>query len=449
MTEKLFGTDGIRGTVNEGVIRPDMFLRLGEALGYVLKQAVDRPVVILGRDTRASGVILQSALEAGLLNAGVDIGRVGVVPTPALGWLTVQNDADAGIMITASHNPFTDNGVKIFGADGYKLSSAQQAEIEEIIQDQSINCAAPSDAFGCALEPGHDAEAYVKFASSVVGSDASFGGMKLCIDAANGAGFEVAAPAFKALGADVQMLNAEPDGVNINASCGALHPEALAKAVIERGADAGIAFDGDADRIVMIDETGRIVDGDQIMGAIAIDAHARGRLSGNTVVATIMSNLGLERALKERGIVLERTKVGDRYVVERLREGGFSVGGEQSGHVVLAEHVTTGDAIIAAMSVLSIMVRTKSRASDVLSVFEPVPQLLENVRYSSADPLANADVATCIERVRDQLGEGGRVVVRKSGTEPLIRVMAEAFVKEDAERAVRDIVDAIESEDAQ
>ncbi len=449
MTLKLFGTDGIRGTVNKGAIRPDMFLRFGEALGYTLRKSDARPVVLIGRDTRASGLILQSAIVSGLLNAGADVALVDVLPTPALGWLTVQNGASAGLMITASHNPFHDNGVKVFGQDGYKLSGAQQDEIEAIIQDPGFDCTVPAERFGHVLAAEFDVASYVDFAIKTTGQGVSFSDLKVVIDAANGAGVSAAEPVFRSLGAEVIMLADAPDGVNINTNCGALHPEGLSEAVRAHSASVGIAFDGDADRILIVDENGEVADGDQIMGAIAIDAKAQGRLAGDTVVATIMSNLGLEGALSREGIKLERTKVGDRYVVERLREGSFSVGGEQSGHVVLANHVTTGDAIIAAIAVLSIMVREGRKASEVLSVFEPVPQLLENVRYQSDDPLSAESVKARIESVSADLADSGRVVVRKSGTEPLIRVMAEAYERGNAERAVSEIVAEILKADGQ
>ena len=449
MAEKLFGTDGIRGTVNKGAIRPDMFLRFGEALGYTLCKAGDRPVVVIGRDTRASGLILQSAIVSGLLNAGADVALLDVLPTPALGWLTVQNGATAGLMITASHNPFHDNGVKVFGPDGYKLSGAQQDEIEAIIQDTGFDCTVPAERFGRLVDAEFDVSSYADFAVRTAGPDLSLGGLKVVIDAANGAGVSAAEPIFRSLGAEVMMLADKPDGVNINSKCGALHPEGLSEAVRAHSAQIGIAFDGDADRILVVDENGEVADGDQIMGAVALDAKAQGRLTGDTVVATIMSNLGLEGALSREGIKLERTKVGDRYVVERLREGGFSIGGEQSGHVVLADHVTTGDAIIAAIAVLSIMVRESKKASEVLSVFEPVPQLLENVRYQSDDPLSDESVKARIESVSESLGDSGRVVVRKSGTEPLIRVMAEAYERKNAERAVSEIIAEIMKADGQ
>ena len=445
MTKKLFGTDGIRGTVNEGAIRPDVFARFGEALGYTLRRSDDQPLVIIGRDTRKSGEMLQSAIVAGLINAGANVAIVGVLPTPAIGWLVKQNRASAGLMITASHNPYPDNGVKVFGEDGYKLSGSQQDEIEALISNGSAACSVAVERMGQVVQPNVGAEAYIDFAVSTCGEGIDLTGLNVCVDAANGAGASVVGPALQRLGANVRLSGVSANGVNINENCGALHPEELAKDVMEMPADIGIAFDGDADRIVMVDEIGRIIDGDQIMGAIAIDLHAKGKLAGDTLVATIMSNLGLEGALRKRGIKLERTKVGDRYVVERLREGGFSIGGEQSGHVVLSDFVTTGDALIASLAVLSIMVRQGKKASEVLNVFEPVPQLLRNIRYGASDPLASERVALKIDQVKSELGANGRVVVRKSGTEPLIRVMAEAYQEVDAEKAVSDIIQEIEA----
>ncbi|MAI89471.1 phosphoglucosamine mutase [Ponticaulis sp.] len=447
MADQLFGTDGIRGRVNEGAIRPAMFVRFGEALAHVLLSEKVAPTVLIGRDTRKSGEMIQSAIEAGLLNAGANVVRGGVLPTPAVGWLTKHSGASAGLMITASHNPYPDNGVKAFGPDGFKLSGAQQDQIEAIIQDQSVECNVDVARMGSVFERYDYAEEYQKFASGIVSDGVRFDGMSVCVDAANGAGAFIARDVFEKLGANVFMLGCEPDGVNINLKCGALHPEKLAQAVLDQKSHLGIGFDGDADRILLVDETGQVVDGDQIMGAIGLDYHEQGLLKGNTVVATIMSNLGLEAALRSAGITLDRTKVGDRYVVERMREGGFVVGGEQSGHVVLAEHVTTGDAIISALKIMEIMARKSKPASEVLSVFEPVPQILKNVRFKSEDPLETEQVKDAINSAKDQLSTNGRVVVRKSGTEPVIRVMAEAYAKPDAEDAVDKIIQAIEQTD--
>ena len=392
--------------------------------------------------------MIEAAIEAGLINSGVSVIRGGIVPTPAIGCLVPQLKASAGLMITASHNPAPDNGVKAFGPDGFKLSSAQQDEIEALIQDLSVDCAVDVSAMGRVSDQSDLDEMYVAFAKSSFDSALSLAGVKIAIDAANGASALLAEDVIKGLGGEVvSALGVSPDGANINKDCGAMHPEALAAAVLASGADIGMAFDGDADRIIVVDETGAVIDGDQVMGAIGLDYAARGKLSHDTVVATIMSNMGLELALEEKNLKLERTKVGDRYVVERMREGGFVVGGEQSGHIVLTDYVTTGDAIIAALKVLEIMVRRQRAASEVLSVFKPVPQILKNIRYASADPLAASQVKKVMSDVTDRLGRSGRIVVRKSGTEPLIRVMAEALEAEAANAAVDDIISAVQAAD--
>ena len=433
MTERLFGTDGIRGRVNGGAIRPDMFLRFGEALGKVLRKSDARPRVLLGRDTRRSGEMIEAAIQAGLLNAGVDTVLGGVMPTPAVGYITRETGFSAGLMITASHNPYPDNGVKVFGPDGFKLPSDAQEEIEALIQDRETTCFVDVANMGVSKRDGLFSAAYVDFACNTMPQNLRLNGLRIVVDAANGAGFEAAEKVFSTLGAQVFTIGGEPTGSNINEACGAMHPEGLQKAVREHKADIGIALDGDADRIILADATGKVIDGDQIMGAIGLDYHKRDILTGNAVVATIMSNLGLETALRKNGIKLERTAVGDRYVVERMREGGFCVGGEQSGHIVLTNYVTTGDAIIAAVQVMSIMVREQKSAAEVLSVFQPVPQILKNVRYQTSAPLDHPQIVALISDVERDLGDEGRLVIRKSGTEPVIRVMVEAY-----DRAVAD-----------
>lgn len=448
MAEKLFGTDGIRGRVNKGAIRPDMFLRFGEAFGSVLRKTHENATVLIARDTRGSGQMIQSAIEAGLFNAGVNVARAGVLPTPAVGCLVRSEVYASGLMITASHNPYPDNGVKAFGADGFKLSQDVQDEIEALIQDDLMPCFADVGHMGRGIDASHLRQTYIQFAKDSIPGAVPLKGMKLCIDAAHGAGFDVALDIFEQLGAEVTLIGASPDGKNINEKCGALHLDGLKERTISEGANLGIAFDGDADRIALIDENGQEINGDQIMGAIALHYKAEGKLTGDTLVATIMSNLGLELAMKQAGITLERTRVGDRYVVECMREKGFVVGGEQSGHVVLADYVTTGDAIIAALQVLTIMVSQNKRASEVLNVFEPVPQVLKNVRFESADPLSSDLVVKVHSSMEKELAETGRIVLRKSGTEPLIRVMAEAKSPELAERVVDTIIEAVQKADA-
>ena len=440
MADRLFGTDGIRGKVNKGAIRPANFVRFGEALATVLRtKGVAMPRVLIGRDTRQSGLMIESAILSGLVNAGANAELVGILPTPAVGYLTRSTGCDAGLMITASHNPPTDNGVKVFGADGFKLSSHVQDEIEALIQsDEELSVS--FEKMGQISSPANSYDDFLAFAKRTVSLSPRWSKLKICLDAAHGAGFKLAHELLQSTGAKVIASGISPDGANINVKCGALHTEALQEAVKSNGADIGIALDGDADRLIVVDETGAEIDGDQLMGALALDYHAQGKLKGDTLVATIMSNLGLELKLKSAGIRLERTKVGDRYVVERMREGGFNVGGEQSGHIVLTDFVTTGDAIISALQVIDIMVRKSQTASEVMNVFEPVPQVLKNVSYGDADPLETQQVKDSIAAAEIRLGEQGRIVIRKSGTEPVIRVMAEAQSLAAANAAVDSII---------
>ena len=444
MTERLFGTDGIRGRVNQGAIRPANFVRFGEALGYVLReQASDMPRVLVGRDTRQSGLMIEAAITSGLLNAGIAVESCGFLPPPGVGFLTKKHGYSVGLMITASHNPAADNGVKVFNADGFKLSSDIQRRIEELIGNGEP-CFVDVANMGHISDAGLLQEEYISFAQDSIGTVLTLDGMTVCVDGANGAGCQIVETVLTTLGATVIMLGNEPNGHNINLDCGALHPEKLSLAVRANSADIGLALDGDADRLIFVDEAGAVIDGDQIMGAIGIDFKIHGQLKGGALVATIMSNLGLEGALRLHDIGLERTAVGDRYVVERMRAGGFNVGGEQSGHIVLADYVTTGDAIIAALQILKIMKRDDKPASEVLSVFDPVPQFLKNVRYTTVDPLSEPNIQSVIKEATSELGSNGRIVIRKSGTEPLIRVMVEAFENAAAERTVDYLVSEIE-----
>lgn len=440
MTDRLFGTDGIRGRVNHGAIRPANFVRFGEALATVLKRNFkNRPGVLIARDTRQSGYMIESAIISGLINAGADVETIGVAPTPAVGFLAKEKSYDAGLMITASHNPASDNGVKVFGSDGFKLSSEFQKEIEHLIQSNE-ECHVDVSEMGGTHTSFAIVQHYFEFVKQSVGADLSIAGLKVCVDAANGAGYAIAPGLFSDLGAQVLAEGVHPNGHNINLACGALHPENLRAAVLREKADIGIALDGDADRIIIVDEKGEVIDGDQILGAIGLSYYESGRLKGDAVVATVMSNLGLEAKLREKGLRLERTQVGDRYVVERMREQGYNVGGEQSGHIVLSDFVTTGDAILSALQILAMMIREEKTASELLNVFEPVPQVLKNVRYGSSDPLDNDTVQEKIKAVANRLGDDGRLVIRKSGTEPVIRVMVEAFKPEDAENAVDELI---------
>lgn len=439
MSRKLFGTDGVRGRANTLPMTAEMALRLGAAAGrYFRRDGRNRHRVVIGKDTRLSGYMLENALTAGLTSTGMNVLLLGPVPTPAVGYLTRSMRADLGIMISASHNPAEDNGIKFFGPDGFKLSDAAETEIEEIVCGQ-IDPAQPQN-IGRARRIDDGRGRYVEYAKTTFPAGQRLDGLKVVIDCAHGAAYRAAPEVLWELGADVVPLGVEPNGFNINDGVGSTHPEACAAAVLEHGAHLGISLDGDADRVVIVDETGRVADGDQIMALMASRWSDHGRLKGGALVATVMSNLGLEHFLQGRGLRLERTRVGDRYVVERMREAGFNLGGEQSGHIVMTDYATTGDGLIAAMQFLAAMADTGQPASHLASQFEPVPQLLKNVRYAAgADPLATATVRAVIADAEARLAGSGRVLIRKSGTEPLIRVMAEA----EDEIVLHEVVDGI------
>lgn len=424
VSRKIFGTDGIRGQANQHPMTAGVALRLGQAAGRHFMRGDHRHRVVIGKDTRLSGYMLESALQAGLTSAGVDVFLLGPVPTPAVGMLTRSLRADAGIMISASHNPFQDNGIKLFGPDGFKLSDVDEAAIEALM-DEGVALAEPGR-IGRAQRIDGGAERYVEFAKATFPRTLSLEGLKIVVDCANGAAYRTAPTVLWELGAEILRIGTAPDGLNINDRCGSTDPAACQAAVIEHGADLGIALDGDADRVILIDEKGRVVDGDQLMALIAERWAESGRLVGETVVATIMSNLGLERRLAGKGIRLERTKVGDRYVVERMRSGGFNLGGEQSGHMVMTDFTTTGDGLIAALQALAALIDADRPASEVLRRFDPLPQLLRNVRYHpSGRPLEDPSVQAAIAEGAAQLGTTGRLLIRPSGTEAVIRVMAE------------------------
>ena len=423
MARKFFGTDGIRGRTNSGVMTAATAMRVGQAAGTHFLRGDHRHRVVIGKDTRLSGYMMESALVAGFTSVGMDVVMTGPLPTPAIAMLTREMRADLGVMISASHNPFEDNGIKLFGPDGFKLSDEAEASIEALLEEQPQ-----------LVEPGHIGRArriedargrYMHAVKQSIGSDVRFDGLKVVVDCANGAAYEVTPGAIWELGAEVIAMGVEPDGTNINDGVGSTSLAAIKARVVAEGADIGIALDGDADRLIVIDEKGETVDGDQIMAAIATRLHERGKLTGGGVVATVMSNLGLERYLAGIGLTLERTQVGDRHVLERMRRGGFNVGGEQSGHMILFDHATTGDGTVAALSVLTGLVRSGKRASELLRLFEPVPQLLKNVRYDGGAPLEQDSVKQAIAEAERELGGNGRLVIRPSGTEPVIRVMAE------------------------
>ncbi|MEL6169757.1 MAG: phosphoglucosamine mutase [Pseudomonadota bacterium] len=425
MARTLFGTDGVRGQANTYPMTAEMALRLGAAAGrYFRREGSGRHRVVIGKDTRLSGYMFETALTAGFTSTGMDVLLLGPVPTPAVGLLVHSMRADVGVMISASHNPHEDNGIKFFGPDGFKLSDAAEAEIEEILaEDVTL---APAAEIGRAKRIDDGRFRYVERVKSTFPSDLRLDGLKVVIDCAHGAAYRAAPDVLWELGAEVIPVGVEPNGLNINAGCGSTDVALAARTVLETGADVGIALDGDADRVMILDETGAVADGDQLMALLAMRWATLGRLKSNTLVATVMSNLGLERYLGDNGIDLARTKVGDRYVVERMRAGGFNMGGEQSGHIVMTDYATTGDGLLAGLQFLGEMVRTGHRASDLVTSFEPVPQLLRNVRYGDgALPLDAPSVQAAIEAAEARLNGSGRLLIRKSGTEPLIRVMAE------------------------
>jgi phosphoglucosamine mutase len=425
MSRKLFGTDGIRGRANTHPMTAEVAMRLGQAAGRHFTRGNHRHSVVIGKDTRRSGYMIETALTAGFTSVGMDVLQTGPIPTPAVGMLTRSLRADAGVMISASHNPFEDNGIKLFGPDGYKLSDAVESEIEALMENGDHLVEPGAIGRATRIEDGRGR--YIEFCKASFPRGRQLSGLTIVVDCANGAAYRTAPEVLWELGAEVIRLGTSPNGENINLNCGSTDPEAAQAAVVESRADLGIALDGDADRVHLIDETGRVIDGDQVMALIATRMAAEGRLAHGALVATVMSNLGLERLLEARGLRLLRTRVGDRYVVETMRAEGFNLGGEQSGHIILGDHVTTGDGLLAALQVLSALVEEGRPASEVCAMFEPVPQLLKNVRFNPvARPLEDPAVTAAIEEGERALGAAGRLVIRASGTEPLIRVMGES-----------------------
>ena len=445
MSRKIFGTDGVRGTANSYPMTAEMALRLGAAAGrYFRTDGRNGHRVVIGKDTRLSGYMLENALTAGLTSTGMNVLLLGPVPTPAVGYLTRSMRADLGIMISASHNHAHDNGIKFFGPDGFKLSDEAEAEIEAILGSE-IEPAKPAN-IGRAKRIDDGLGRYVEYAKTTFPLRGQLSGLKVVIDCANGAAYRAAPEVLWELGADVIPIGVTPNGHNINDRCGSTHTATAAEAVVAHGADLGISLDGDADRVMILDENGEVADGDQIMALFASRWAESGRLSGDALVATVMSNLGLERFLRGRGLRLERTAVGDRYVVERMREGGFNLGGEQSGHIVMTDYATTGDGLIAGLQFLAAMAETGKRASELVRQFETVPQMLKNVRYGvGAEPLSAANVQAAISGAEERLNGSGRLLIRKSGTEPLIRVMAECEDEALLAEIVDGIVHAVES----
>ena len=427
MARQLFGTDGVRGTANVPPMTAETALRLGLAAGREFIRGNHRHLVVIGKDTRLSGYMFEPALTAGFIAMGMDVTLLGPLPTPALAVLTRSLRADLGVMISASHNPYQDNGIKLFGPDGFKLSDEIELSIEARMRQDPEEDLPPADRLGRAQRLEGARDRYIEWIKATFPKELSLGGLKVVIDCAHGAAYSVAPKVLWELGADIVPIGVRPDGTNINAGCGSTHPEAMRRAVLEHRADLGIALDGDADRLVLADERGELIDGDQVLAVIASSWRARDALAGNAVVATQMSNLGLERHLAEQGIRLHRTKVGDRYVVERMREEGLNLGGEQSGHVIMTDFATTGDGLLAALQVLAVQLRQSRPLSEFGRPFRPLPQSLRNVRLNGGvRPLEHPEVRRAIADAEARLNGHGRLLVRPSGTEPLVRVMVEA-----------------------
>jgi phosphoglucosamine mutase len=433
MTErKLFGTDGIRGVANKYPMTPEVAVKLGQAIAHHFKKASQRNKppghrtrILIGKDTRLSGYMFESGLAAGITSMGADVQLVGPLPTPAISFLTTGMRSDAGIVISASHNPFQDNGIKIFGSDGFKLPDAEEAKIEEMVLSDHPP-AVDSTAIGKATRIDDATGRYIVFLKNTFPKDLTLEGVRVVIDCANGAAYKVAPDVLRELGAEVFAVGNTPDGTNINLECGSTHPQATIQRVRETRADIGICLDGDADRVILVDEKGNIVDGDSILALAALTMKQRGLLAKNTMVATVMSNIGLEIALKRRDIKVERTKVGDRYVVENMRKNGYNLGGEQSGHLIFLDHTTTGDGMLAALQVLAILQREQRPFSELSKVTTPFPQVLVNVKVREKPPLDTLEsFQTQMGKIEDELGDEGRIVARYSGTEPKARVMVE------------------------
>jgi phosphoglucosamine mutase len=445
MTRRYFGTDGIRGRANRGPMTSEVALRVGMAAGKVFSNGSHAHRVVIGKDTRLSGYMIESAMMSGFTAVGMDVFLLGPMPTPAVAMLTRSLRADLGVMISASHNRYEDNGIKLFDPDGYKLSDETERQIEALVDGPAEALLAPPDRIGRATRVESAQERYIEYAKRTLPRNLRLDGLRIVIDCAHGAGYKVAPEALWELGAEVIKIGVDPNGQNINHKCGSTAPEALIEKVKELRADVGIALDGDADRVVIVDEKGSLVDGDQLMAVIAESWLRRGRLAAGGIVATVMSNLGLERYLSGLGLSLARTPVGDRYVVEHMRKHGYNVGGEQSGHIVLSDFTTTGDGLVSALQILSVVVSTAKPVSEVCNRFAPLPQVLENVRYANGMPLEDSRVVKAIEGAKQRLGQAGRLVIRPSGTEPVIRVMAEGDDEKLVSAVVGDIVEAVKA----
>ncbi len=443
MIRKLFGTDGIRGLANSHPVTPEIAMKVGMAAGRLFTRGEHRHRVVIGKDTRLSGYMIESALVSGFTSVGMDVFQFGPLPTPAVAMLTRSLRADLGVMISASHNPYHDNGIKLFGPDGNKLSDQTELQIEALMANGLETGLAPSKELGRAKRIDDSQARYIEFVKGTFPKHLRLDGMRVVIDCANGAAYKVAPAVLWELGAEVFSLGDAPDGYNINQDCGSTAPQAMSAKVREMRADFGIALDGDADRVVMADERGRIIDGDQILALIARSWSRTGSLTGNGVVGTVMSNMGLDRFLSGMGLTLARSSVGDRYVIEKMREGGFNVGGEQSGHIILSDFSTTGDGLIAALQVLAVLAGERKPASEATRLYDPLPQILENIRFRNGSPLENERVKSQIDAGAARLNGKGRLIVRKSGTEPVIRIMAEGEDAHELRTIVGDIASAV------
>jgi len=445
ISRRLFGTDGIRGKANVDPMTAETALQLGQAAGLMFVRGNHRHQVVIGKDTRLSGYMIEPALVAGFIGAGMDVILVGPLPTPAIAMLTRSLRADLGVMISASHNQFEDNGIKLFGPDGFKLSDKTELEIEVLMaSDRSLQLAAPSK-LGRAARLNDAGGRYIEAAKATFPRGLTLTGLKIVVDCANGAAYSVAPTVLWELGATIIPVGVEPDGFNINSGCGSTVPSFLCAKVVEHGADLGLALDGDADRLLLSDERGQIIDGDQVLGLIAQYWGRAGRLTGDGVVATVMSNLGLERFLAVEGLALYRTQVGDRYVTEHMRASGINVGGEQSGHIILSDYATTGDGLVAALQVLAVLVEQGRPASQACKLFDPLPQKLQNVRFVGRSPLKDPRVLAAVAAAEAELGKAGRLLLRKSGTEPVLRVMAEGEDEAMVDRIVTELCKTIQA----
>ncbi|MFD2630449.1 phosphoglucosamine mutase [Oceanobacillus kapialis] len=440
---KYFGTDGVRGVANEG-LTPELAFKLGRFGGYVLTKDTQRPKVIIGRDTRISGHMLEGALLAGLLSIGAEVMRLGVISTPGVAFLTKATSSQAGVMISASHNPVEDNGIKFFGPDGFKLTDDQENEIEALIDGEDELPRPIGGNIGTVNDYFEGGQKYLSYLKDTVDND--FDGLKIAVDCAHGSTSSLATHLFADLEADIYSIGSSPDGLNINDGVGSTHPETLQQFVLDKGADIGLAFDGDGDRLIAVDEKGNIVDGDQIMFICAKHMKEKGSLRHNTVVSTVMSNIGFYKALEENEMRSDKTSVGDRYVMEEMRRGGYNLGGEQSGHIIFLDYITTGDGMLSALQLVNVLKETGKKLSELASEMTIFPQVLKNVRVTDKnEALTNSRILSEIEAVEQELGEDGRVLVRPSGTEPLVRVMVEAPTKDDCEKYVNRVADLIES----